>query len=469
MLIKKQILLIVTALLCSCCCFAQGFVDAAKYGFSPKATGVKNMIALQKAVDKTGTIIVSEPGIYKIAGTIYVGSNTTVKFGNGVKLEKVNEQGQFSHVIINKGASKRQYDESIEIDGLEIIVNNMDVRMFKEAYGLHGQLAFFYVKDLRINHFRCYDLGKAQYGIHICTFDNVIINDAVIYGQKDGIHFGRGKHFVVSNCTFKTFDDAIALNAHDYAVGNPEYGWIEDGVIEKCYDLNAQPTTGYFCRILAGAWLDWKEGMEVQQSDIVVSENRLYRVQMQPDGKTFISKTRPTHTEGMQTLDGINWGVVQNDVLYNCGVRNVTFRDIFLYKPRTAFSVHFDIGKYSRSYYPGAIKPVQRNLSFDNIRVMYDTPSTFIHSNTPIDMMSITNSYLQNNSIVFNGAGIMDDFGKTHITITNTVFNFTKDFSFIQIQVPGKKVDLQLVGNTIADGTKTLKLEQGNGILNIVK
>ena len=32
-------------------------------------------------------------------------------------------------------------------------------------------------------------------------------------------------------------------------------GWIEDGLIEDCYDLADEDTTGYFCRILAGAWV----------------------------------------------------------------------------------------------------------------------------------------------------------------------------------------------------------------------
>lgn len=448
--------------------FAQG--GALKNGgLSPDSSGVRNQQALQAAVDKGGTVKINVPGIYKIAGTVYVGSNTTLKFGKGVKLEKVNEQGDFSHVILNKGASRREYDRNIEIDGLEIIVNGMDVRKFKEAYGLHGQLAFFYVKDLRIRHFRCYDLGAAQFGIQICTFENVKIDDAVIEGNKDGIHFGRGRHFRVSNCKFKTFDDAIALNAHDYAVGNPEYGWIEDGVIENCTDLNAEKTTGYFCRILAGAWLDWKEGMEVQQSDIVVSQNRLYRVQMQPDGKKYVSTTRPVHEKGSMTLDGITWGVVQDDVMYNCGVRHVTFRHIFLYKPRTAFSIHFDNDRFSRSYYPGALKPVQSHLSFDRIHVMHDRITPFIQSNTPVDSIFVSNSRLQNNPIIFNGKGIMDDFGKTYVSVVHSVFHLTKDFPFIQIRVPGKVVDLRCSGNRVSGEAKALKLESGEGVLNMVR
>ena len=165
------------------------------------------------------------------------------------------------------------------------------------VFGLHGQLALFYVKDVKIKGFRCYDLGKAQYGIHICTFEDVIVEDAIIKGDKDGVHFGRGKRFLVSNCVFETFDDAIALNGHDYDVGNPELGWIENGTIENCHDLTAEKTTGFFCRILAGAWVDWQKGMVVQKSDTVVSCGRLYRVKAAPDGKQYISETQPTHEQ----------------------------------------------------------------------------------------------------------------------------------------------------------------------------
>ncbi len=278
---------------------SRGFTNAADFGFSPEATGVENTRALQRAVDGAGTIVVGRPGIYNVAGTVYLGGDTSLIFGNGVFLKKVAEQGPFSHVLLNKGALTRTYDSHIAVEGLQIIVNGVDARTFKDVYGLHGQLAFFYVKDLRIDHFRCLDLGAAQYGIQVCTFEDLIIDDVIIKGRKDGVHLGRGKRFTIRNGVFQTFDNAVALNGHDYAVGNPELGWIEDGVVENCHDLDAEKTTGYFCRILAGAWIDWKPGMEVQQSDTVVSNGRLYRVQAKPDGTIYKSLTRPTHASGM--------------------------------------------------------------------------------------------------------------------------------------------------------------------------
>ena len=69
---------------------------------------------------------------------------------------------------------------------------------------------------------------------------------------------------------------------------------------------------------------------------------------------------RPVH--GVTLDGGIVWGFVQSNALHTCGVRNVMFRDIYLHQLRTAFSVHYDIGKFSRSYYPGADISWQENL-----------------------------------------------------------------------------------------------------------
>ena len=145
-----------------------GFMNAADFGFSPDASGVENARALQQAVDQGGTIVVSQPGTYKTAATVYIGSNTSLVFANNVFIKKVDEQGEFTHVFLNKGALTRTYDHNITVEGLHIIVNGIDVRKW-DVFGLHGQLAFFYIKDLRIERFRCLDMGKAQYAIPLSS------------------------------------------------------------------------------------------------------------------------------------------------------------------------------------------------------------------------------------------------------------------------------------------------------------
>lgn len=445
-----------------------GFVNAADFGFKPDASGIENAIALQKAIDKTGTVIVSQPGVYKLANTVYIGSNTTLKFGNGVFLKKVNEVGEFSHVILNKGALTKTYDENIVVEGLNIMVNGVDVRKFKEAYGLHGQLAFFYVKDLRVERFRCLDLGKWQYGIQICTFEDIIVNDVIIKGEKDGVHLGRGKRFTISNGIFQTYDDAIALNAHDYATGNPEMGWIENGVVSNCHDLNAENTTGFFCRILGGAWTDWKEGMEVQQSDAVVSNGKIYRVQAKPDGTLYKSLTRPTHECGSKVLDGIKWGVVQNDVVYNAGVRNVVFRDIFLEKPRIAFSIHFDNDRFSRSFYPGATAIMQEQLLFDNVRVLYKEPKDFLSVNTPVDVVTITHSSFGAGGIHFHGNKALENYLKTTLNLNACTFNYADTMKLLVNSVAGKEIILKTNSSVITNNSFRPVIVEGEGTVSVI-
>lgn len=444
-----------------------GFVDAAQFGFSPTASGLENMRALQQALDQTGTITISRPGTYPIAGTVFIGSNTSLVCGKNVFLKKVAEQGAFSHVLLNKGALTKTYDEHITVRGLSVIANGIDVRKFL-VYGLHGQIAFFYVKNLRIEDFRCEDIGKAQYGIHVCTFEDLLIENVLLKGDKDGVHLGRGKRFTIRNATFQTFDDAIALNGHDYDVGNPELGWIEDGLVENCHDLaDSKERIGYFCRILAGGWRDWEPGIEVQKSDTVVSGGRLYRVFANPDGAKYKSVTRPVHEAGAQELDGIKWVMVQNDLTYTAGVRNVTFRSVFLHKPRTGFSIHFDQDKYSRSYYPGSTVPRQEQLRFDDIRVIYEEPSLLFDVWTPVDVLSITNSNLRNNRIRFHGKADIRDWGTTKISMSNCVFAHAGALELISNELPQRRIELQTQGSVVLHDGFTAKVSPGPGTITV--
>ena len=451
---------------------------------SPSASGVENADALQRMLDAGGRVLVSEPGDYKIARTLLIGDDTTLECASGVRLVKSDEVGPFSQVILNRGALTRTWNRNIAIRGLELVVNGMDSPWSWNVFGLRGQLAFFYVKDLRIERFRCFDVGRMQYCIHICTFEDVVVDDVRIAGWKDGVHFGRGRRFAVRNGYFDTGDDPIALNAHDYSTGNPELGWIEDGVIENCHDMeNPERTVGYFCRILAGAWCDWRKGMEVQQSDTVVHGGSLYRVAMEPDGRVYVSLTPPTHKRGIREYDGIRWAWVQDEVTYTCGCRNVAFRNIFLHQPRPEFSIHFDNDRYSRSYYPGAPVPEQTGLTFDNVQVLHDGPQEFMRIYTPVDSISLVRCALRRGGFSFLSNEAMSDYGKTRIRLENCRLPADGDWRLIRSSVTNKVVEVLESGSVrvdrgavevSSDGTSTAfyfrvagRIEQGGNFLLI--
>jgi hypothetical protein len=442
-----------------------GHVDAGDFGFRPGAGGLDNSRALQQALDRGGTVTVREPGVYDIAATAYIASHTSLVFGAGATLRKVPERGDFAYVLLNKGARTGSCDAGISIEGLRLQVNGVDTRA-GDIYGLIGQLAFFHVQDLRIEGFRCEDLGRHQFAIHVCTFEDLLVQDVIIRGDKDGVHLGRGRRFAIRDGVFQTHDDAVALNAHDYATSNPELGWIEDGVIERCHDLpepGGKPSVGFFCRLLGGAWTDWRAGMQVQHSDTVISHGRLYRVQARPDGEVYASTVPPAHAARALEQDGINWGLVQQEAIHTAGVRNVVFRDIFLHNERTSFSVHFDNDRYSRSYYPGAVSPVQQGISLESVRVLHDAPTALLRIDTPLDCISLSRCRLGRGGLLFRDGSELRELGHTAVSMVGCTFASDGEMQLLTNEIAGKSVSLHTAASAVTHKSFIAKTIAGEG------
>lgn len=425
--------------------------NAKDYGFLPDNNARINTIALQKAVDATGTITVDQPGIYDIDDAISIGSDTALVFGKGVYVRRTTDTG---YVFINKGAYTREYDHNISITGLNLLCNGHNSKQGNLIVGLRGQVCFFYVKDLVIRDLLCLDLMEYSFCVQVCTFENLLIENVHIEGHKDGIHIDKGCKFAIRHAIFRTFDDPIAINAHDYTTGAPEMGWIEDGIIEDCYDLHQDDTVGYFCRILAGAWCDWFKGMKVQQSDTVIYSNRMYRVNMTPDDIFYTSNTPPRHTEGTKEYDGITWTMTQDkNVVYNAGCKNIHFKNIFLKKKRhTAFSLTFDKTRFSRGCYPGSIPPVQEDITFDHIYVQNEI-TDLIGIRTPVNTIKLTNSVIQNNRINLRNVeteGIT--YIPAHILLSNVTFKGEGKQSLVYA-AEGRKATLKINGSIVENSS----------------
>lgn len=387
--------------------------NAAAYGFLPTNNATQNVVAMKAAVTGGGTIIVDYPGVYDVNETIALESNTAILFGAKVYINKVSFDGKSpKYTFINKGAYTREWNENIILKGLKIICNGIGngTDGTSGINGLRGHVAMFYIRNLWIDNFEILDGDAQSYVLHICTFQNIKITNSYIEGYKDAVHLGNGDSYLIRDCRFKTYDDPIALNCHDYANGQPEMGSLTNGLIENCYDLEDpdRGTTGFFARILAGAWGDWFAGMEVQQADTVVASNgKMYRVN---NGVTnpvtyYNSTIEPNHPTGTVTYsDGIKWTMAQDQhVSYAVGVRNVTFRDIYLQKPRpVGLSVYFGKDRYSRSYYPNSELPIQDGIVFDGLHQQAEIP-TLLSVVTPLKTIKIINS----------------DIGDTKINLTN--------------------------------------------------
>ncbi len=418
------------------------------------------------ALDKEGTIVISKPGTYKIAGTAFIGNNTSLIFGSGVFIQKSAENSRFTHVLLNKGALTRTYNYNITVTGLDLDINGVDLPM-NEIYGLRGHLAFFYVKDLKIERLRCKGLINGQFCLHICTFEDLLINDVIIKGKKDGIHLGKGKRFRISNALFETGDDAIALVPGDWVSANPEYGTLEDGLIENCTDLQDDYLEGAFAKIVASAWVDWKPGIEVKHGDAVVSNGRIYRVVAKLNNRVYKSLTQPTFEKSMMILDSINWLMFQKDTIHTAYVRNVTFRNINLHSIRTPFQLMSYSNKWAHSYYPGARIPLQGEITLDNIKVLSDEKRALISITTPCDIIHIINTTLRNNGINFGHAKDYTAYPTTHVNISNCVFKNTGNLMLITNTSPGKEIILKTSGSMQTAKDFSAKVEPGPGKISV--
>ncbi len=339
---------------------SQNQFDAADYGFLPTADAAQNVVALQKALDGGNkTVTVWRPGVYLLDDTVYLDDDTELRFGAGVILKKTGRG--YVHVFINRGAATREWNRNITIDGLRISVNAVESSWPPEnpLFGARGQLMAMYVRNFTLTHFKCLDLHKFQYAVHVCKFENLKIEGFEIRGEKDGIHLGAGRQFIIRDGITATGDDAVALNAHDWTSSQPLQGDIVDGLVENVYDMPLIKGYGHFSRLLTSAWGEWHDGIRLQRGDTILNGTNVYRVVMPLGTNEYVSHEAPLHSVGAwKDSTGLQFVCCQNDGARSANIRNVTFSNIFLYdQRRCGFSCDpWGADKWCRAIHPQVSK-----------------------------------------------------------------------------------------------------------------
>ena len=415
-------------------------------------------------------------------GTILIPSNTTLLFGSGVKISQ--PETNKAILFANEGAATQTYNENIKIIGLNLISNGVRVTSGNTILiGLVGHVSFNYVKNLVIDNYVIEDMGESGYGLQINAFENVTVKNCIIRGMKDGIHFGRGRYFTVRDCIFECYDDAIALNGVDFTESNPEVGWIKHGLIENIKDLSSinHSAAGHFCRMMGGVWKNWESGIEVTNSyTVVVDDNgvkKLYRVSVYAyspyDELKLISTTRPsldvvgTHqqldTQTVKDKNGndktvsIRWNLIMKgeDVGYDGGVEDVTFRNIYMQKSRT-FNIqyYFDRGIWLRAAVSNALgTSVMRDLVFDNIIIDQSFNKQFlIENNCPTQNIKVTNSVIRNVSSIFKCSNILGEipdipYPDTNILLSNNTYCRNGGIEIVNNSDTNRTINLKMVGS----------------------
>lgn len=326
-------------------------VDPAQYGFSPTAAPAVNAAALQKALDGGNrTVKVSVPGVYGLDRTLYMDSDTELEFAKGVELRK---DAKYAIVLANRGAHAGHWNTNLVVRGMTLRVNGNEqlVDPNGPAPGLHGQVSFFHVRNVRIEDFVCTDFTAYQYCIQVAGFEGFTVDGFDIRGKKDGVHLNAGRDFRIRNGVLCTYDDGVAINAGEWPSCTPEMGSVEDGVVENIRDLAGGHCN--FARVITGAWIDWHKGMKVQRNDIFCVGTNVYGVVPMPvSTNEFVSLTPPTHTHGVwKSPEGINFLFLQANGTRRADIRNVVFRNIRMEATR-CISCSWELGEWARLIHP---------------------------------------------------------------------------------------------------------------------
>ena len=431
--------------------------NAANGGVLPSNDGTTNFANLQALIDSGGTIVIDVPGTYEINGMLTIGSNTELIFGAQVYMKQMNSSGGF---IVNKGASTGVYNENIRISGLHLICNSMTGTSSSYKLGLRGKIAFCYVRNLILEGIYVDDIPSATYFIHVAAYQNVLIQNCHIEGNKDGVHSSGGDGLTIRDCYFRTGDDPIALNSQDYPSSIPYYGWIKNVLIENCVD-DSPAGAGNVPRarsilLLGGAWLDWASGNAYRNGDTVVASNGcVYRFLSETatsDETATESMVEPDHLSGTVTeSDGCKWMFVQDTPIYNVGCENVVVRNYHVVCPRVdVFRLHNDDSVYVRSIYPGAIMPPHNNIVFENVHFGDDASTYFLVLMEPADNVKIINSYLKCTYIYrVQGTYTVSDANATiNSTLAGTtLYRKSGEINLAWVKMTGKILNIKAYGN----------------------
>lgn len=404
-------------------------MDALKTGFCTSNDGATNRAALQNAIDSGERVTVSVPGEYLVEGTIYLHSGSHIVFNEGVSVKRMPEpDGKNGYFMVNDGAFTGIPDCNITVEGLNLFVNGVESAsglcvdalpsiagegeealnsyFDRTVLGLRAHIAFRNVKNLKVHSLVINDLCSWDYGVQISEFDTVELDNVHIEGNKDAIHFGPGKNFILRNGVFRTKDDPIALNADDYSPSASDIGTIENGLIENCIDLSQNSTYGYFVRLLIGTVSPWKEGMTVKHSDSVIHNGRLYRAVLPSDGTTLISQNPPEHDKGFRIIDSIPWIFIKDysdfdEIPMKAEINNVTFKNLISEKKRKSTVILY-VGDncYHRGRREDGPIPKIRNITFENLNIKGDTENAFYFC-APFENLIIKNCDLNNSAILF--------------------------------------------------------------------
>ena len=308
------------------------YYTAWDFGFRPSSTKIQNQNAIKNAIlFGVKELNITVKGGYDWGNEqIAIPSEVAIKFCEG---SYINLTENTHNIFYNSGAITRTWNYGIKLLGLKIKTNyyNSGFGQDNALYGLHGYVNFFYVKNCEFQ-IEITDLSGNNFGFQICAFRDCVIRKAIFEGLKDGLHLGNGDGLLIEYLKTKTKDDALALNAFDWAVSNPEIGDIKNVMVRNFISKwdNSWGTSSRSINALVGTPTAWISGMKIVNGDAVYVDGKTYRAILTDNTQTKISTTKPTissYTGVQDTSEGIIWKFIKNEEIktaniINCNIEN---------------------------------------------------------------------------------------------------------------------------------------------------
>ena len=210
--------------------------QAAETCYVGSPSGGDDTNKIQQAINNcpSGGIIVLQAGKTYTAGSIYLKSNTTLKFGSSSTVLQAHSDASKIDII-----PKTSHSGFI----IGFSVNNVAIEgpgtIKKIAANGHSMVEFQRSSGIRVTDITIDSRGIHYAGFHLVSHasDNVLFEGVTIYGQQvgsgwpwggnDGIDIQNSQHVIVRDCFVETHDDGIAI-------ASPRTEVLDDVLIENC-------------------------------------------------------------------------------------------------------------------------------------------------------------------------------------------------------------------------------------------
>ena len=161
---------------------------------------------IDRAADADGGIVKFKPGIYR-TGTLVLRDGVTLQLSRGTLIQGSDQYSDYQHDALIFGEDLHH----IAIEG-EGTIDGVDCRNPKGEEGFRGPHCIRLVNcsDIRFQEFTI--LNSANWALNCRYCSGGVVDRVKIFGGHDGLHTRFCSDFRVSDCDFRTGDDAFAGN-----------------------------------------------------------------------------------------------------------------------------------------------------------------------------------------------------------------------------------------------------------------